>query len=103
MNNNPLQIFSFTLMHFVMVFIAVGFSLPRFFDVFVPTERRGELTLAYAPRVLMGTQLGMGERAAEKGEGFGSSAGGEAPLGKKDDRSESPVVEEVMPTRNGTQ
>ena len=32
-----------------MVFVAIGFSLPKFYDPFVPVEKRGEGHLGFAP------------------------------------------------------
>lgn len=41
-------------MHLVMVVIAVGFVVPRWFDVFIPAVRQGEGDLPYAPNVTLG-------------------------------------------------
>lgn len=39
--HDPLQIVGFAVAHLVMLFVAVGFVLPRFWDPFVPVEIRG--------------------------------------------------------------
>ena len=55
--NDPLQIFAFAIMHLVMVIIALGFILPRWFDVFIPVERRGEADVPTIPGVIVGEEL----------------------------------------------
>lgn len=45
-----------------MVLIALGFLLPRWFDVFIPVERRGEGKISYAPNVTMGQDEVVGGR-----------------------------------------
>jgi solute carrier family 6 (neurotransmitter transporter, GABA) member 1 len=101
-NNDPLHIFAFGLMHLVMLFIGLGFALPRFFDVFVPADRRGENELTYAPRVLMGTLKGERERAAENGDGPAATAEGETPSGTKGVKSETPLVEATEKSKSST-
>ncbi|KAF2022390.1 SNF-domain-containing protein [Aaosphaeria arxii CBS 175.79] len=54
---DPLHIFAFSFAHFVMVIIAVGFVLPRWFDVFIPVARRGEGKIDYAPNVSVGQDV----------------------------------------------
>ena len=44
-------------MHLVMVLIALGFILPRWLDVFVPVERRGEADVPTIPGVTVGEEL----------------------------------------------
>lgn len=39
---DPLHIAGFTLAHFVLVIIALGFIVPRWYAVFVPPSRRDE-------------------------------------------------------------
>lgn len=44
-------------MHLAMVLIALGFILPRWFDVFIPVERRGESDVPTIPGVTVGEEL----------------------------------------------
>ncbi|KAM6523961.1 hypothetical protein FSOLCH5_004569 [Fusarium solani] len=48
-SNDPLQIFAFTVAHCVMLLIACGFVVPRWFDVFVPPEKMRLSKTFYAP------------------------------------------------------
>ncbi|KAI8952846.1 hypothetical protein F4801DRAFT_190398 [Xylaria longipes] len=41
---DPLMITGFTLAHFLLVLILVGFIMPRYYDVFIPPSRQGEGT-----------------------------------------------------------
>lgn len=50
---DPLHIFAFTVAHAVMLLIALGFILPRWFDVFVPSEKLHLSRTFYAPQVTM--------------------------------------------------
>lgn len=52
--NDPLHIFGFSVAHLVMVIIAAGFVVPRWFDIFIPATRRGEGNIPYAPNVTIG-------------------------------------------------
>jgi solute carrier family 6 (neurotransmitter transporter, GABA) member 1 len=54
--NDPLHIFGFSIGHVVMIMIALGFILPRWFDVFTPLDRRGSGDKIYAPNVTMGQE-----------------------------------------------
>ncbi|KAI8648681.1 hypothetical protein NCS57_01480200 [Fusarium keratoplasticum] len=49
--NDPLHIFAFGAIHGVMLIIACGFILPRWFDVFVPPEKLHLSKTFYAPHV----------------------------------------------------
>lgn len=71
---DPMYITGFILANLTMVVIILGFTIPRYYDAFIPYERRGEGT---EPTVAMET----------KGEIFGAplsdlvkAEGGEAPL-----------------------
>ncbi|KAG5761981.1 hypothetical protein H9Q72_009910 [Fusarium xylarioides] len=51
--NDPLHIFAFASTCGVMCIVAVGFILPRWFDVFVPPEKLHLCDTFYAPQVVM--------------------------------------------------
>ncbi|KAJ4312446.1 hypothetical protein N0V84_009938 [Fusarium piperis] len=50
-SSDPLHIFAFTAIHCIMLLIACGFILPRWFDVFVPPEKMHLSKTFYAPLV----------------------------------------------------
>lgn len=62
--NDPLHIFAFAVSHVVMIIIALGFIVPRTFDIFVPAEKLHLGKTFYAPQVVV---LGVldGEEAAQ--------------------------------------
>ncbi|KAF2452336.1 putative sodium/chloride dependent neurotransmitter transporter [Lineolata rhizophorae] len=55
LRDDPVYIFGFIIAHFGILLVGIGFILPKWFDVFVPAERRNEGYKTYAPNVLMGT------------------------------------------------
>lgn len=63
-------------MHLTMVIMAIGFIVPRWFDVFVPSIRRGEGELHYAPGVTMVQNETEENYGIEGGEGRNSSPEG---------------------------
>lgn len=62
--NDPLHIFAFAVSHVVMIIIALGFIVPRAFDIFVPADKLHIGKPFYAPQVVV---LGVlnGQQAAE--------------------------------------
>ena len=48
---DPLHILGFTIAHLVMLFVAIGFVLPRFFHPFIPHDKRGQGRIGFAPNV----------------------------------------------------
>ncbi|KAJ3453179.1 hypothetical protein MRS44_018834 [Fusarium solani] len=52
-SNDPLHVFAFTVAHCVMLLIACGFVVPRWFDVFVPPEKMHHSKTFYAPHVAL--------------------------------------------------
>ncbi len=61
--NDPLHIFAFATSHVVMIIVALGFIVPRAFDIFVPSDKLHIGKPFYAPQVVV---LGIlsGEEAA---------------------------------------
>lgn len=49
--HDPLSIIGFVVANMTMLFIAVGFFLPKFFEPFVPVEKRGEGHIDFSPNV----------------------------------------------------
>jgi len=49
LRHDPCQIVGFTVANMTMAFVAIGFILPRFYDSFVPMEKRGEGHIDFAP------------------------------------------------------
>lgn len=47
--HDPCHIVGFVVANMTMVFVAVGWLLPKFYDPFVPIEKRGEGHLDFAP------------------------------------------------------
>ncbi|TQV96686.1 hypothetical protein V2A60_002929 [Cordyceps javanica] len=62
--NDPLHIFAFATSHVVMIIIALGFIVPRTFDIFVPADKLHIGKSFYAPQVVI---LGIlsGQEAAQ--------------------------------------
>lgn len=52
---DPLHILGFGVAHLALVIIALGFILPRWFDILVPAPRRNDGEMDYAPRVTLGS------------------------------------------------
>ncbi|CAM1501348.1 Fc.00g105100.m01.CDS01 [Cosmosporella sp. VM-42] len=65
---DPLQVFAFVIAHCIMTITAIGFIVPRWFDVFIPAEKRHSSDTIYAPQVTMAV-LGVpeGEDVEETG------------------------------------
>ncbi|CZT45072.1 related to sodium-and chloride-dependent GABA transporter 1 [Rhynchosporium secalis] len=53
--NDPMHIFGFAVGHIALVIVGMGVMVPRWFDVFVPVERRDEGRIPYAPGLIGGT------------------------------------------------
>ena len=49
MRHDPCHIVGFFVANLTMVFVAIGWLLPKFYDPFVPVEKRGEGHLEFAP------------------------------------------------------
>lgn len=72
---DPLHIIGFTIAHFSLLMVGLGFIAPRWFDVFVPVQRRGEGDIATVPNLESGVvdalrdgEMGSGEGYREAGE-----------------------------------
>lgn len=71
---DPMYITGFILANLTMVVIILGFTVPRYYDAFIPYERRGEGT---EPTVAMETK---GEISGAPINDLVKAEGGEAPL-----------------------
>ncbi len=71
---DPMYITGFILANLTMVVIILGFTVPRYYDAFIPYERRSEGT---EPTVAMETK---GEIAGAPVSDLVRAEGGEAPL-----------------------
>lgn len=84
--HDPCHIVGFFVANLTMVFVAVGWLLPKFYDPFVPIEKRGEGHLDFAPdesiavieahRSRMGDDavVGYGGHSPDEPVGFGGKA-----------------------------
>ena len=70
---DPMYITGFIIANLAMVVIIVGFTVPRYYNAFIPYERRGEGT---EPTVAMETK---GEIAGAPANDFVRAEGGQAP------------------------
>jgi solute carrier family 6 GABA transporter-like protein 1 len=70
---DPMYITGFILANLAMVVIILGFTVPRYYDAFIPYERRGEGT---EPTVAMETK---GEISGAPVRDFVKAEGGQAP------------------------
>lgn len=67
---DPLHIAAFMMAHLIMIITAVGFIVPRWFDVFIPLEKLHEGADMYTPTHGMATAHSMGVHDDhEKGHG----------------------------------
>lgn len=65
--NDPLHIFAFGVSHVVMVIVALGFIVPRAFDIFVPADKLHMGQNVYAPQVIiLGVHSGEEAEQAER-------------------------------------
>ena len=71
---DPMYITGFILANLTMVVIVLGFAIPRYYDAFIPYERRGE---GIEPTFAMETK---GEIAGAPISDLVKAEGGEAPL-----------------------
>lgn len=53
--SDSLEIWAFFVSHCIILVAIAAFLLPRFLDILVSKERRGEGTRAYAPQVILGS------------------------------------------------
>lgn len=61
------MIYSFALMHAVMIFIIGCFVFPRFFNFLIPEVRRGQGKYDVAPQVVIGETPVIGDTGIEAG------------------------------------
>jgi solute carrier family 6 (neurotransmitter transporter, GABA) member 1 len=84
-SDNPPYIYSFVLMHMVVVFIVGAFVVPRFLNILIPSHRleRGDGKFAIAPQVTMGQAPIMDDGGLEGGNiGHHDSVRGSVDAGK---------------------
>lgn len=74
--HDPCHIVGFVIANLTMVFIAVGWLLPKFYDPFVPTEKRGEGHIDFAPNESVAVVEAFQNRM---GGGSGGEYGGYSP------------------------
>lgn len=79
-SNDPLHIFGFIVAHCVMVAIALGFVVPRMFDVFIPATRRDEKVIRTDPMEVITGDMNASD-SLEAGQGSDSDV---PPEKKKD-------------------
>jgi solute carrier family 6 GABA transporter-like protein 1 len=82
--HDPCHIVGFAIANLTMVFVAVGWLLPKFYDPFVPIEKRGEGHIGLAPNETvavveafwgrMGRRHGGGYDGRDEPVGFGGKA-----------------------------
>ena len=53
-NRNPVHIFGFFVAHLTIMLVALGFIVPRWFNIVVPRERREDGNKLFAPNVTLG-------------------------------------------------
>ncbi|KAL8994991.1 MAG: hypothetical protein Q9169_005190 [Polycauliona sp. 2 TL-2023] len=68
---DPLHIAAFALVHGIMIITAVGFIVPRWFDVFIPPNKLREAADMYTPTTGMVEPQSTGMQDHEKGYGKG--------------------------------
>lgn len=67
LRNDPMYIYGFILAHFCLIGVVLSLLAPRFFDVFVPTDRQLDGVRPYAPNVTEGLIEGETLNQAEAG------------------------------------
>ncbi|KAH6989180.1 hypothetical protein BKA56DRAFT_476790 [Ilyonectria sp. MPI-CAGE-AT-0026] len=69
LREDPLHILGFGVAHICLLLIGVGVLFPRWFDILIPPNRRGEGKIAYAPNVVQGSVEVQQSDSIEMGEG----------------------------------
>ncbi|KAI7544223.1 SNF-domain-containing protein [Hortaea werneckii] len=69
LRNDPVYVFGFILAHICLVAMVVSVIAPRFFDVFVPVDRRDDGVREYAPNVTEGLLDAEAIERSESGSG----------------------------------
>lgn len=92
---DPLEILGFAISHCIIAVVLLGFLLPRWFDVFIPEQRRNEGILPYAPGVTLGTSPEDAARGA-------TEAGVDRNIDGVDDMQESKPVDSGEVDGTGT-
>ena len=73
LRNDPPYIVGFILAHIVILTILIGFSLPRYLDVFIPPDRREDGMKDYGANVVEGLLEAEPVREMESGSGYDTS------------------------------
>lgn len=80
--HDPCHIVGFVVANMTMVFVAVGWLLPKFYDPFVPIEKRGEGHLDFAPNKSIAViEVYQNRMGGDGGAGYGGAQGSEEPVG----------------------
>ena len=85
LRNDPVYVFGFILAHICLVAMVVSVIAPRFFDVFVPVDRRDDGVREYAPNVTEGL---LDAEAIERSE---SGSGDEKRSSSENAKAEKPL------------
>jgi solute carrier family 6 GABA transporter-like protein 1 len=89
LRNDPLHIMGFGVAHIALILIFAGFMLPRWFNVMIPPQRRGEGKLDIGAGVLAETWMDQEQQdVAEQAS---------APVSKEESGNVSPPSKEEMP------
>ena len=67
LREDPLHILGFGVAHICLLIIGGGLIIPRWFNVLIPPQRRGEGKIPYAPNVLLGLEESNQSDSAENG------------------------------------
>ena len=79
LRNDPLHIMGFAVAHIALIIIFAGFMLPRWFNVLIPAERRGEGKLDIGAGVLAEHDVVREQEVMEGGSKETNSATGREP------------------------
>ena len=72
MSNDPLHVMGFIVAHFLLIWVILGFVMPRWLDIFIIPERRDDWKQPIAPCVLRGTREADLDGSMEAASGSGS-------------------------------
>lgn len=87
---DPLHIFGFAVAHIALILIFGGMFVPRWFNILIPTHRRGEGKFDYAPCVLHNT---LDAEIANNMESATADRNGAPLAGPEGDVTSEPVAE----------
>ncbi|CAM1510875.1 Fc.00g083880.m01.CDS01 [Cosmosporella sp. VM-42] len=67
LRQDPLHILGFGVAHICLLIIGFGIIAPRWLDILIPSKRRGEGKIPYAPNLVLGTEDYQQSDSAENG------------------------------------